>query len=302
MLFTQVSAQFDYRGAEYFNHEEEVTLYLEADRESRKSNNKDDYVYRMLKVKVNTESGLAEMLRKELGTGKNAEESFKFGNDYISYTKKYLVIQGHSGFYIFDIRNQRLSQEFKPQNFDILADKDTVRLGEIIVSEDGEYLYGSYTNGSSFFYSVCDIHAPAEIASANNPVFSNSRLFLFPDCEEPENKTAYHLSFYDEELHLTKLFEDKNLHDFPKTKTKYSDEDIEELILSSDLRSKRYIILEEKPGEFIVIDVFVGRIYDLPEERNFSDKKELKDFLVQEQERLKKLDDVDLDSVPPDMD
>ncbi len=303
ILTQTLTAQYDYRGAEYFNHDEEVTIYLEADKASRKSNDKSQYIYRFLKVDMNTETGITEMLRKELGTGENAKHNYKFGADFIAYTKKYIVIQGHTSFYIYDIRNKKLSPEYTPQFYGTKSDSLSGTLTDIVVSKNGEYLYGSHRDGGSFLYSVCDITHPFEYQSANIPVFTSARFYIFDNCENPELKNGFYISQYENQPIFKELFSNKKLINYPTTKSSYTEEEIEDIILSADLANQRYCIIEESTNKFLVIDLFVGQIRSLPEGQNFNSETEVRKYLVEADAKEKEAElqeGLDEDGINPD--
>jgi hypothetical protein len=288
--FTQACAQFDYRSAEYINHDEEVTIYLEADKESRKSKDKNDFVYRMLKVNMNTETGVTEMLRQELGSGANEKASFKFSEDFISYTKKFVVIQGKTCFYVYDVRNKKLSPEFIPQRVITVEDSVEVIINQIFVSKDGTYLYGTFSGGGSFMYNTCDVKNIFQIPSANNPMFGFSRIYLHKNCETPTLRTALYVAQDDTVTVFKTIFIDRTLSVFPESKLKYSEDEIEESIITEDLNAQRFCIMEESAGKFLVIDVFIGKIYDLPNGKSFATKDELLKYLIDTEEERKQLE------------
>ncbi len=280
--------QFDYRGSEYFNHDEEVTIYLEADKESKKTGDKAQFLYRSLKVNVNTETGITEMLRTELGTGENSKVSFKFGHDYLSYTKKYVVISGKSSFYVYDIRNKKLSPELIPVRIKTITDTLDTEIRKIFVSKTGEYIYGTFAGGGSFMYSVCDITNIVQIPSSNNPLFTSGRVFVHQSCETPELSDAFYVSQDDSITIYRTLFQNKTLANYPKSKLAYTDEEAEQIIVTENLNAQRYVVMQESSKAFIAIDVFVGKLIPLPKDKTFSNAYQIIEYLILKDEEIKK--------------
>ena len=277
-------AQYEYRGAEYYSYDEDVTIYLEADYDSRKSNNKNNYIYRLLKVYGNTESGRTQLINKLLTDECGKGFSYYLGDVFDTNTKKMVLIIGKYCFYVYDIKNNYLSGPHKPYFWGEAVDSQSGMIKELKISKDGDNVYGIIVDSGTFLFNTSDLKNVKERLPLNMPFFSTSRLF---EIQTNRFKNSYDVVYVCEFDGLPKynvLLSLQNL--VPKTNLnilQLNEDEIEEIIMETEMSESRYSVIEEiitkNKRKFTVVDIITGKIIDLPENMKFTDEKKIREYL-----------------------
>jgi hypothetical protein len=285
LIWQPASAQngdYQYRGDEFYSYDEELNLYLEADYDSRRKD-KSEYVHRLLKVYSNTDNGLREIQSKMLEDSCGGFQSYNFGDDYDTYSRKFVLVRGKYCFYVYDLRQRNLHGPYNPFFWGTGQSDNKGEIMSLKISKDGNAVYGlSYENGC-FYYDISELRASAELIPSNMPFFGSNRVYLLPS--ENDEKRFDVLYVYEEqgELLTKKIFNDLNLNTKDRSYLLDLDErKKEEMIMAATLEENRYTVLEEvteSGTRFRVVDVFIGRAVELPENRNFQTRQEVYDFL-----------------------
>jgi hypothetical protein len=276
-------AQFEYRGNVFYSYEENITIYLEANFESRKSANKEDYIYSLLRVYEDKDNNNVEILNADLSEI-NSDKSFTctIADNYQKNTRKFIVIKQKYQFYVFDIRKRKLVGPFKPKFWGVTNDANAGIISNIKISENGNLIYGSITESGGFLYNVCDISNPYEIISSNLPFLTTGRFYEIKNCNDDFYSGIYVLEEYGNMI-FNEIISNKKLNPVDNSKIKeLSEDEKEDIIMNITLNRSRYIILEDISSEklkYIVIDIFTGNIVNLPENESFADKKSVYHYI-----------------------
>lgn len=280
----KVSGQYRYRGGEYYSHSEDVTIYLEADYNSRKSPDKKNYVYRLLRVYSSRKSNRIELFSKILTDYYGKNISYYIGEVYDSNTKKFALLISKNCFYIYDIKYNYLSGPHKPYFWGEIRSIESGTISKIKISKEGDNLYGTLTDGGTFLFNTCDLKNVNEILPLNLPFFSESRIFEMQKCEQKNKYNIIYVCELDSLPKYNVIISSINL--IRKTNSSIlnlNKEEIDELIMETELYEARYIIVEEiikkHKTKFTVIDIITGKIIDLPENLKFTDEEKLRKYL-----------------------
>jgi len=280
-FFYNANAQFEYRGDVFYSYDEDLTIYIEASYSSRKLEDKGAYVYNLLKVYEDTESGSVEIISKELGDNNNIYP-FTIADNYAKNTKKFIIIKGMSTFWVFDIRNKLLKGPFKPHFWGIGADSQSGTINDIKISEDGNYIYGITVDNGGFLYDICETDNIVEKLSANLPFLSEARFYELQNCSDNNYRGVY-IASAENLAYMVVLMKDKKLKSINNTKIlSYTDDDFEEVVMNISMTESRYVISEEiidNKVNFIVIDIFTGNVINLPAETTFESKESIIKYL-----------------------
>jgi hypothetical protein len=288
ILFTMSSSlaaqngDYQYRGDEFYSYDEELNLYLEADYDSRRKD-KSEYVHRLLKVFSNTDNGLREIQSKMLEDSCGGFQSYTFGDDYDTYSRKFVLIRGKYCFYIYDLRQRQLYGAFTPFFWGTGQSDNKGEIMSLEISKDGNAVYGlSYENGC-FYYDVSDLRATSELIPSNMPFFGSNRVYLLPSGKDEKRFDVLYLYEERGELFTKVIFDNLDLNTKDRTFLLDLDErKKEEMIMAATLEENRYTVFEEitKYGtRYRVVDVFIGRAVELPKNKNFRSREDVYEFL-----------------------
>lgn len=278
------NGDYQYRGDEFYSYDEELNLYLEADYDSR-SNKPDQYVYRLLKVFSNTDSGLREIQSKMLDDSCSDGRSYRFGEEYNTYSRKFVLIQGKFCFYIYDLRHRELRGAFSPFFWGTAEDEDKGEIRSLQITQNGKGVYGlSFENGC-FYFNLSDLSKPRELIPYNLPFFSSNRVYMKPSEKNPDLYDVFFLYQEQGELFIDKMFSDLNLDLKDRSfLLNISEKEKEEMIMAATLEENRYTVFEEiaeQGKQYRVIDIFIGKPIDLPQDRYFSSREEVYEYLAE---------------------
>lgn len=283
LINNSLTAQYEFRGEVYYSYDENITIYLEASYESRKDQDKENYVYDLLKVYEDTDKGSIEIISKELNSDTNMF-SYKFAGDFKINTKKYVVIKGRYDFWIFNVRNKKLSGPHVPHFWGIGSDSQSGRISDIKISKNGLYIYGVSVDNGGFLFDLCDIDNPTEKLSANLPFLSTGRFYELKNCDTNTYNGVY-ITDESNTAFLNELYTNKKIIPIDNSEILfYSEDKKEEVIMNTTMTQNRYIISKEindNKVNYIVIDIFTGNIINLPKEKQFNDRQSILNFLEQ---------------------
>jgi len=280
-ILYNANAQFEYRGDVFYSYDEGLTVYIEASYSSRKFEDKGAYVYNLLKVYEDTESGSVEIISQELGN-EDVFYPFTIAGNYAINTKKFIIIKGISTFWVFNIRNKVLTGPFKPHFWGIGADSQSGMLADIQISECGNYLYGITIDNGGFLYDICETDNAVEKLSANLPFLSEGRFYELKNCAG-NNYRGIYITNEDNFAYMDVLIKDKKIKPINNTKIlSYTEDQFEEVVMNVTMAESRYVISEEivdNKVSFIVIDIFTGNVINLPAETTYESKESIIKYL-----------------------
>ncbi len=284
LVTTEISAQYEFRGDEYYSYDEELSLYLEADSKSRESGKKEKYVYRLLKVFDNTDG--KRVLRDSVALSNECSSgySYNFGQIYDSYSKKFILISGRFCFYLYDIKNKKLLGSFKPYFWGLTKENESGLIKDIKISSDGNLIYGILIGSGAFLFNVCDLQNIKEYISANLPFFSTGRVYEATECGNSNKYNVICINKSEETSRFNELLSSININPITNHNLlELTEEEIEELVLKTSLTENRYIIIEQYITQdkikFVVIDIIRGGIIPLPENKNLDSAEKIREYL-----------------------
>ncbi|MEA2042339.1 MAG: hypothetical protein U9N85_07285, partial [Bacteroidota bacterium] len=257
-LAQALSAQdYEYRGDEYYSYDEELNLYLEADYKSRRKT-KSEYIFRLLKVYTNTGSQVGEIQSEMLDDSCSRNQSFAFDKDHSSFSRKFVLIKGASCFYIYNLKNKKLSKPQIPIYWKINKEAESGLIETLKITKTGKAVFGSTSDNGCFLFNLKNINSANEMLPYNIPFFGENRFFLIPtDISEHYNGVYVYLENGD--VYKKTLFSKKYIKAEDRSRLKnLTTEAKEKVIMAATLEQNRYTLLNS-PGNtsntpFIVVD------------------------------------------------
>jgi len=277
----QVSAQDEFR-KEYSisTHSKEMLMYLEADYKSKKTEDVNQFVFRQLKIFDRSGEREKQKISKTLTNEFGGKGTYVFSEVYDSFSKSFIVILGDFCFYIYDMKELKLSPVLKPKIWTPLPDSLKGNIIDIKIDDSGSYIYGATSGGGAFMYSVCTPSKPKELLSSNPPFFSESRFFEVNTCSKSDLVSGVMLSILENEIDREVFFTDYKLKPSkPSSYANLTGSEIDNAIMEYSQEEAQFIVIEQTDGKFMAIDSWAGEIAELDKMTTEKNRVNILEFL-----------------------